>query len=80
MVIIRLLFSLQFYKVLVVITNEPIDTAKKNFGELIGSENVEGYRNLVMTSQRLYYRSSSELREPNSSEEARNSLLGKKNM
>ena len=61
----------------VINTNNPDDTSKNNFGELIGCETIPGAKNLNMTSNVFFIGGDPNLNDPDSKEEARNYLLGK---
>ncbi len=61
-------------------TNNPKDTAKNNFGELLGSEKIYGAKNLNITSHIFYLSGVTGHSDPNNAVEARNYLLGKNSL
>ena len=58
-------------------TNNPSDTARVNFGNLLGTENISGSKNLDITSHIFFIGGDPDLNDPNTAVQARNYLLGK---
>jgi len=58
-------------------TNNPSDTARVNFGNLLGTENIFGSKNLDITSHIFIIGGVSTLNDPGTALVARNYLLGK---
>ena len=57
-------------------TNNPSDTARVNLGNLLGTKNISGSKNLDITSHTFFIGGDPNLRDPNEAIEARNYLLG----